>query len=212
MTVTLELEIRKERKKSGARKLRRAGYTPGVIYGAHEETLPVKVPTQVLQKFLRELHGEQVVLELKIDGKTLQGLVQDVQRDPVTGEPIHVDFLVLHAGEAVEVTVPLVLVGEAPGVKMGGILEHLLHEVDVRALPAHLPPHIEVDVSGLGLGDVLRVKELRVPEGVEILEDPEEPIVVISVPRGVEEAPEAEEGGEAEEGQAGPEGGSAESE
>ena len=152
------------------------------------------------------------MLELKIDGKTLQGLVQDVQRDPVTGEPIHVDFLVLHAGEAVEVTVPLVLVGEAPGVKMGGILEHLLHEVDVRALPAHLPPHIEVDVSGLGLGDVLRVKELRVPEGVEILEDPEEPIVVISVPRGVEEAPEAEEGGEAEEGQAGPEGGSAESE
>ena len=193
-TKTLDLELRTVRKKGGARKLRRAGKIPGIVYGAGEENVMVQVERKVIEKLVRELHGEVVILDLNIGGQVRQGFIKDVQFHPVTGEVLHVDFQIVHAGEEVEVTVPVVVVGEAPGVKAGGTLEVLLHEMDIRAPADRIPPHIEVDVSTLGLGDVLHVRDLTPPEGIALLEDPDEPVVVIHAPRV--EAAEAEEGAE----------------
>lgn len=208
-TTTLNLEVRTARKKGGARKLRRAGKIPGIVYGAGEDNILVQVDRKVMEKLVRELHGEVVVLDLSIGGNVRKGFVKDIQFHPVTGEILHVDFQIVHAGEEVEVTVPVVLVGEAPGVKAGGVLEHLLHEVDLRAPADRIPPHIEVDVSSLGLGDVLYVRDIPVPEDVTLLEDPDEPVVVIHAPRaeaveeeGVEGAPGASPAGEKGTGEA----------
>ncbi len=206
-TRTLNLELRTARKKGGARKLRRAGKVPGIVYGAGEENVMVQVDRKDVEKLVRELHGEVVILDLNIDGQVRQGLIKDVQFHPVTGDVLHVDFQIVHAGEEVEVTVPVVVVGEAPGVKAGGTLELLLHEMDIRAPADRIPPHIEVDVSTLGLGDVLHVRDLSPPEGTVFLEDPDEPVVAIHAPRaaaeeaGEEEVPEAGagEGGAQEE-------------
>jgi len=194
-TKTLDLEVRTVRKKGGARKLRRAGKIPGIVYGAGEENVMVQVDRKVMEKLVRELHGEVVILDLNIGGQVRQGFIKDVQFHPVTGEVLHVDFQIVHAGEELEVTVPVVVVGEAPGVKAGGTLEVLLHEMDIRAPADRIPPHIEVDVSALELGDVLYVRDIPQPEGVKILEDPNEPVVVIHAPRveaaGEGEGPEA---------------------
>lgn len=192
-TQTLDLEIRTARKKGGARKLRQMGKIPGIVYGAGEENVLVQVDRKVMEKLARELHGEVVVLDLNIGGKVRKGFIKDVQFHPVTGDILHVDFQIVHAGEEVEVTVPVVIVGEAPGVKAGGVLEHLLHEVDIRAPADRIPPHIEVDVSRMEIGDVLHVRDIPVPEGVTLLEDPDEPVVVIHAPRAAaEEVPEEE--------------------
>ncbi len=197
-TKSVNLEVRTLRKKGGSRKLRRQGLIPGIVYGAGEEPRMVQVDRKEMEKILRELHGEVVILELNIGGERKPGLIKDVQYHPVTGEVLHVDFQIVHAGEEVEVTVPVVVVGEAPGVKAGGLLEVLLHEVDLRVPADRIPPHLEVDVSGLGLGDVLHIRDLTPPEGAVFLEDPDEPVVAVHAPRG-----EAEEG----EGEGAPEGG-----
>ncbi len=205
-TRTLNLELRTARKKGGARKLRRAGKVPGIVYGAGEENVMVQVDRRDVEKLVRELHGEVVILDLNIGGQVRQGFIKDVQFHPVTGDVLHVDFQIVHAGEEVEVTVPVVVVGEAPGVKAGGTLELLLHEMDIRAPADRIPPHIEVDVSTLGIGDVLHVRDLSPPEGTMFLEDPDEPVVAIHAPRAAaeeaeEEVPEAGagEGGAQEE-------------
>ncbi len=198
---TLDLELRTARKKGGARKLRRAGKIPGIVYGAGERNVMVQVDRKVIEKLVRELHGEVVVLDLNIGGEVRQGFLKDVQFHPVTGEVLHVDFQIVHAGEEVEVTVPVVVVGEAPGVKAGGTLEVLLHEMDIRAPADRIPPHIEVDVSALGLGDVLHVRDLTPPAGTVFLEDPDEPVVVVHAPRAAEE--ETEEAPEAGTGETG---------
>ncbi len=195
MAYELHAEIRKGTGKSVTRKLRAQGKIPAVMYGAGESTQPLTLDLHEVDTFLKRTRGESVVINLHVNGEVKQVLPKEIQRDPVTGRVIHVDFLILHKGEKVTVEVPIVTVGESVGVKKGGVLEVILRSVEVRATPAQLPAHIEVDVSNLDLGDVVHVRDLPVPEGVEILEDPDEPVVTVLVPRGAEEeeaAPEEE--------------------
>ena len=195
MNFELKLEKRTEKGKSANRKLRREGYLPAVMYGHGEKPQLVKVKRADFDKLFKATKGESVVLQLKLGRSKKLSIIKEVARHPVTGEPLHIDFHILHKGEAVEVAVPVVLVGTPKGIKLCGVLEHILREVTVKAKPSDIPPHVEIDVTELEIGDSIHVKDIKL-EGVEILEDPEETIVTILAPRkAVEEvvAPAAEE-------------------
>ncbi len=194
--------VASKREELGSRpagRLRRAGWIPGIVYGHGVENVPVKIKENELLRVIRATIGETAIVELDIEGEKRLCIVQEVQRHPVTGQVIHVDFMVLPEHETVEVKVPVKLVGEAKGVKRGGVLDFITHELWVKATAQNIPSHIEIDVSELDVGDVVHVRDLK-PEGYEITDDPETPIVSILSKAGVEaaEAEEAEAEGEGE--------------
>jgi large subunit ribosomal protein L25 len=152
---------------------------------------------------LRTDAGTNVLIELSVGRTKHLALAKEVQRNPVRGSFIHVDFLAVQRGETVQVRVPVPLVGESPGVREGGIADQDLHEILVEAEVTAVPDSVQADISGLNIGDVLRVSDLKAPEGATILEDPEASVVSIVAPT-VEEEPTEEE--EAAEGEAAAEG------
>ena len=174
---------------------------PAEAYGAGEKNYHLLVKRKDVEDIIRESHGETVLIELKFDGEKKLAFIQDIQRDKVKGTIIHVDFHIVHEEEKVEVTVPVVVVGqeESPGLKKGGILDIQLHELTVWALPMTVPGHIEIDVSKMDIGDVVYVRDIRI-EGVEFEHDDDEVILSIVAPRAEEEVAEeaAEETEEAE--------------
>lgn len=204
-SVTLKAELRTETGKGAARTLRREGFVPGVIYGHGEETRSCKINAVELEKLLTSIPYESTVIDLKLDGgKTSQVLIREVQIHPFRSQVLHIDFLALHKGEKVRLDVPVHLVGVAPGVKEGGVIEHLRHEVEVRTLPSNIPESLKVDISHLMVGDQVTVADLVVPEDVEILEDRSAAIAQV-VPPTVHKVEEPEEEevleGEEEEGE-----------
>lgn len=194
--VELSAVRRTERRKGAAKRLRRAGLIPAVVYGEGDPLL-LSVSPKALQAALGA--GENVIinLQVKTDGgvETRKVLVKELQTDPVRGFPLHADFLGISMTRVIAVKVPVELVGVPVGVSAkGGILEHALWELEVKCLPAAIPERITLDVSGLDLGDARHVKDLKVPEGVTVEADPEQVVAMVSVPRvEVEEvvAPEA---------------------
>ena len=202
MEYILTAKPREKKGKEHAKKLRRDGWVPAIMYGKGEANTMLMVEAHAFETFFRKSHGENVILTLKIEGdKDKKVIVKDVQRDPVYGKLEHIDFQIVHEGEKIVASVPLVLVGTPKGVKEGGVLEQNLKEVQVRAVPSKLPPHIEFNIESLGIGDMIKVEDIKI-EDVEVLEDPEEIICVIHHGRkeevtpeeGTEEAPEQEEG------------------
>ncbi len=196
--LTLEVEVRRERGKSAVRKLRRAARVPGVLYGRGIEPLAVAVDARVLEAALQRLAGANVLLDVVIRGngpaRTELAMLQDVQRDVLTRRILHVDLHRISLTEKVYTRLPVRLKGEAPGVREGGILEFLRHEVEVAGLPTDLPDHLELDVSQLTLGASLHVRDLKVPPRVTVLTPPEETLVTVLAPAvAPEEAPAAAE-------------------
>ncbi len=191
MPFVLKVENRDEKGKSLARKLRKEGYLPAVAYGKGEDTIPLKIPIQRFMDMMKETHGEKTVIHLQLGRSKKWAVLKEVMYHPVTGTILHADFLLLHKGETVTISVPVILEGEPKGTKLGGVLEQITREIEVRATPAHLPPHISVDVSELGLGDSLFVKDIKI-ENVEILENPDTPIATVLIPRRVEVKEEEE--------------------
>jgi large subunit ribosomal protein L25 len=141
-----------------------------------------------------------VLLDIEVDGRTTLALTRELQRDPVRGTLLHADFVKVDRTQAIEVEVPVHLVGESPGAKEGGVLEHPLFVVQLRCLPTDVPEAIEADISGLAIGDSLRVSELPVSDEYEILTDPETVVASVAQPISEEEleAMEAEAGIEQE--------------
>ncbi len=187
-------------------RLRREGWIPAVVYGPGEDAMSIKVPTVEIETMLRQVGGEKLLIDMKIGKHTKLVTLQEVQRDPVSGKIIHADFLVLHKGQEVELDVPVVVSGTAPGVKKGGVLEIITRQITVKAIPKNIPSHIEIDVSEMEMGDVIHVRDLSVPD-VQVVNDPDEPVITILTPRAVaaeaaEEAEEIEEEVEGEEGEA----------
>ncbi|QHI68516.1 50S ribosomal protein L25/general stress protein Ctc [Tichowtungia aerotolerans] len=182
---------------SNARRMRRDGQIPGVVYGDGGEARPVSLPAHEFEQMLHHHAGEQMMVEIELDGKTESVLLKDVQHDPLSGNVIHVDFLEVALNKKIKVQVPVEPVGEAEGVKsQGGILDHSLYSLDVECLPADILEKIEVDVSALKIGDVMTVKDISIDTSkYTILAD--EDIVVTSVlaPRLAAET-EGEEGAE----------------
>jgi large subunit ribosomal protein L25 len=180
--------------KGAARTLRRTGLVPAIVYGHGEETRACSVNRKELERVITTRGYESTLIELKLDdGKSQNVLIREVQIHPYRPEVLHVDFLAVHKGEKVKLEVAVRLLGEAPGVKEGGIMEHLRHEVEIRCIPSKIPEALEFDISELGIGDGVTVGDLTVLEDVEILTDSTATIASI-VPPTVHKVEEPVEG------------------
>jgi large subunit ribosomal protein L25 len=190
----LKLEPRSERGSRANRRLRRTGLVPGVIYGIGGDSVSFKVDARRLRAVLAEGHA---LFDIEVDGGSPQPvIVKDEQRDPVRGRVYHLDLLKVRLDEKIQSTVALELEGteEAPGVKEGGVLEHVTRELTIEALPTDIPDQIVADVSGMGIAETLMLSSVEAPEGVEIVGDLEEIVVAtITAPSEVVEEEEIEE-------------------
>jgi len=189
---TLDVEDRSERGTRAAKRLRREGYVPGVVYGGKDgECTSFKVNWRDLRTVL----AGSALIDLKVGGKTRPVIVKDQQRHPVRDELLHIDLLEVRLDEKIETQVSVHLEGaeEAPGIKEGGVLEHITHQLNIEALPTDIPEAIVVDVSGLEIAATMHLSEISPPQGVTFLDDPEDTILAtVVVPTEVEE-PEIEE-------------------
>lgn len=174
----LILEV-KIRNKKGNQTLRKEGWMPAVFYGKKEPATAIAVDSVAFGKVLKEA-GESSVVILETESGQKQALIKDVQFDPVTDTPRHADFYVFEKGHKLEVDVPLVFEGVSPAVKeLGGILVKVLHELKIRAMPKDLPHEIKIDISTLkDFESQILAKDIKLPEGVELLEGPEEVIAL----------------------------------
>jgi large subunit ribosomal protein L25 len=200
----LAAQRRAETGKGAARRARAAGRVPAVLYGHGMDPVHLSVDAREFSHALRTDAGTNVLIELSVGRTKHLALAKEVQRNPVRGSFIHVDFLAVQRGETVQVRVPVPLVGESPGVREGGIADQDLHEILVEAEVTAVPDSVQADISGLNIGDVLRVSDLKAPEGATILDDPEASVVSIVAPTVEEEEPTEEE--EEAEGEAAAEG------
>jgi large subunit ribosomal protein L25 len=159
--------------------IRRAGSIPGVVYGAHHEATPVAVSSTAFGKILKEA-GEATIVSLTGLGNPLPTLIHDVDLDPITNVPRHVDFYAVTKGQMVEVAVPLIFVGESPAVEHGANLVKVMHEVEVEADPMSLPHNIEIDISTLvSLGDKIHASDIVLPKNIKLVTPSEEVVALV---------------------------------
>jgi large subunit ribosomal protein L25 len=203
--IELQVGLRDGHGKGAARKLRVAGEVPAVLYGRGAEPVALRVNRLSLDKVVQR--SANALLDLKgtqsVEGKIV--LLKAVQRDPVRRVLIHADFLVVDPKRAIEVSVPLHFIGKPKGLEEGGVLEPLLRELEIRVLPLSIPDSIDVDVSALLVGQSIHVRDIRLPEGAELMTDPEQSVVHVIIPRMEIEpvaAPEPVEGEVPAEGEA----------
>jgi large subunit ribosomal protein L25 len=216
-TTKLSIDGRVAGSSREARRLRREGRVPGVLYGGGEEPRAFVVDERELR---HALAARGAVVELHVDGKTTPAVLKDTQVHPVRGHTLHVDFLRVDLRQAITAIVGLEFVGgdEAPGVKEGGVLEHVTREVNIEALPTDIPEAIQVDVSEMQINNTLTLSAVRPPGGVTLLDDLEETVVATLTPPTIdavaeeealeeetERVGEREEAAEGEEGEAGEE-------
>jgi large subunit ribosomal protein L25 len=200
MTITksLKASTREAGGKGAARKLRRAGRVPAVLYGKDMESVALSLDAMEVEHLFQAISVENTIVELEIDGEggSHQTLVREIQSHPYRYQLVHVDFLRIQSDVAVDVEVPVELIGTPVGVKLhGGVLEQVVHELPVRCLPSLIPELIEVDVSGLEIEDSLHLSDIQLPEGVEPTIDLDRTLCLVSAPRAAMEE-EAEEGAE----------------
>jgi large subunit ribosomal protein L25 len=181
-SATLSASPRSGTGKGVARTLRQSGQIPGVIYGHARQAQSLALNAREFDRLLEHVTASTVI-ELTVDGKTSRTLIREIQRHPFKREVLHVDFQELVAGEKVTVEVPIVYVGTPQGVRDGGILDQIKHELTVEADPTLLPEHFEVDVSALTIGHALYVRDVRMPEGVAVQDDPDSPVALVAAPR-----------------------------
>jgi len=202
--VLLHAQSRTPEGKGAARKLRASGLIPSVAYGHGLEAKALVVDEKTLRDALRRHHGSNVLLDLKVDGEApgnLAAIIKALQVDPVTQEVLAVDFQWVSLEEHVTVSVAVRLVGTAPGAVEGGAVDQMLHEVEITCLPLQMPEELTVDISGLGIHDLLHVSDIAAAEGVEVLTPAEEPVVTVRPPVSAAAlAPETAEGEEGAEG------------
>ncbi|WP_038057698.1 50S ribosomal protein L25/general stress protein Ctc [Thermodesulfobacterium hydrogeniphilum] len=194
--VTLSAIKREKTGKEVAKKLRKQGLIPAIIYGPDFDPLPIAVKFNELESILHKYKGETLLFSLEFtNGQTskVQAILKEYQIHPVTDKIIHLDFVAIKEGETISLDIPLEFIGRPVGITRGGLLEILMHDLTIECLPANIPDKIRVDISNLDVGDVLHVKDIKVPEGVKVLDDPEETVVTIVAERGGGEAEEETE-------------------
>ncbi|HEY9516782.1 MAG TPA: 50S ribosomal protein L25 [Gemmatimonadaceae bacterium] len=183
-TANLSAKKRTESGKGAARKLRGAQQVPGIIYGHNREPQMLALDWRELDMMLERISPETTVIELDIDGTPSRTLIREIQRHPFKRQILHIDFLELVAGERVTVKLPLVFVGVPLGVRLsGGMLDPILREITVDVDPADMPNHIDVDVTELDVNGSLHVSDLKLPEGLEVQDEPDSPVCVVAPPR-----------------------------
>lgn len=176
----LTLPVLKRDKDAATRSdLRKTGMIPAVVYGAHYASTPIAIDAKAFAKVLREA-GEATIVSLSGVGAAIPTLIREVNLDPLTSQPRHVDFYAVTKGEKVEVAIPLAFVGESAAVEAGANLVKVLHEIEVEADPMNLPHTIEVDLSLLKVvDDQIHAKDLVLPAGVELVTEPEDVVVLV---------------------------------
>ena len=187
---TLKALRRDEVGKGVARKMRQAGQTPAVIYGGDEAPVHLALDTQEADYLFRRISVENTIVDLEVEGEkgSVQTLVREIQTHPWKATVLHVDFLRIQKGVAVDVEIPLNLVGTPEGVRLeGGSLEQIIHEIPIRCIPSKIPEVIEVDVSGMEVGDVLHVSDVSFDEDIEVTIAQERTICSVAAPKAEEE-------------------------
>ena len=182
-----------------SRRLRRRGLVPGILYG-RERPVAITIPERDLRAALTTGGGLNAVLDVVVDdagGKVHPSVLKEYQRDLVRGIITHVDLQEVRLDRPIHATVPVSLIGESVGVKEGGVLSQVTTEVNVEALPMEVPEHLDLDISGLGIGDSARLDSLHVPDGVTLLDDPDTVLASVTHATRVEE-PELEAPAEGE--------------
>ena len=221
--VKLEVQERDSRGTRESRRLRKQGLIPGVLYGRGKDPHAFCVHERELRRVLTGDAGLHAILDVTLNGQTTTrpAILKQYQQDPVKGTLTHIDLQEVRLDEAIQARVVVELIGEPVGVTEGGVLSQVNREITVEALPLEIPEHLDLDVTGMAIGDTLRLVDLPVQEGVKFLDDPEETVLAtVTMPtRFVEPEPEEVEGEEAElaegevpEGEEAPEGEAAEGE
>jgi large subunit ribosomal protein L25 len=195
MAEVLQVKVRDEAGSNAVKRVRRAGNVPAVLYGHREANVSLSVPSDQLHAAIR--HGAKMV-ELQGDISDT-ALIREVQWDALGHSVLHIDLTRVSATEKVRVTIPVELRGEAPGVRQGGMIEHMVHEVDIECPAASLPERIEVNINALQVGDSIKLGDLKLPEGVVLLGDEDDMVVhCVAVTELSEEEEAAAEAGEPE--------------
>ena len=188
--VDLQAREREGRGKNDARRLRAAGFIPAVLYDENNVAgggTVLAVPDRTVDYTLTHL-GDNALYDITLGSGTSTARVVDVQRDPVSGRLVHVDFIPVNMTERIEVTVPLRVEGEAPGAtEEGGVLQQVAYELQVESLPGDIPQEITVNVSNLQMGDHLTLGEITLPDGVSLVSEPEETAVTVVAPTEITE-------------------------
>jgi large subunit ribosomal protein L25 len=207
-TIQLDSKKRTMTGKGSARKLRSAGRLPVILYGPETSPIMLSLDYKQLQKILRGKSAENIIFDLKIDSnganQSLRVMIKEIQKDPVTRDYLHVDFYEISMEKELEVDIPVYLVNTPIGVSEGGILEHIRRELKISCMPKNLVDKIEIDVSGLAIGQSLHIEDITLPPGLKSIEDRDFTIATVVAPTIEEEVEEEgeeeveEEGEEAE--------------
>ncbi len=205
--IVVEVERRSETGKNACRRMRAQGMVPGVVYGLDSDPFPVAVSPRRIGQVLREETGRNTIFKLQLANDSAQQrsvMLKELQRDPITEDLLHVDFVRLDLTQSIQVQVPIELVGTPVGVQLeGGILDHIHRSVLIECLPSDIPDNVQVDVSGVHNNQNVSVGDLQESDKYKIMETPDTIIAVVSAPK--EEAVEETEGEEAAEGAEAPE-------
>jgi large subunit ribosomal protein L25 len=198
--------IRDKTGKSSVKKLKSKGLIPAVVYGHNFTALPISIDLSEINNIFKPgLHksGDYQLFNLLIDGKSDNDkttvMIKDIQKHPLTERIVHIDFFAVKMDEKVIANVQVRLTGKPQGVKLGGILRQILREIEVKSLPADIPPHFEIDVSELQIGESLHVKDLKIPENIQIQIAPDAPVVAVLAPIVQDEGKPEEAAAEIEE-------------
>ena len=191
MRLTLEINKREKAGKEVARKLRKEGKIPGVVYGSGEP-IKVWVDEKKFNEVINKMRDKLLLVDLRIGSEKFPSIIKVMQRDTINDRFVHIDFLHIEKGKEINVDVPLVLKGEPIGLKKGGILDHHIYKISVKGTLSNIPHFINVDISYLDLGETLFVKDLNVKK-VEVITHLDTPIVSILTPRIAEEKEVVEE-------------------
>ena len=197
--VRLEVRERERRGSADARRLRRNGVIPGVLYGRGRPPRAVCVPERELRRVLSGPGGLHTILDIVLEGQTATrpSILKTFEQDPLHGKVTHVDFQEVRLDQPIQAQVAVVLVGDPVGATEGGVLSQVTREINVEALPLEIPEHLDLDVSGMHIGDALRVADLPAREGLTYLDDPEETVLAtVTQPTRIEEPEEVVEEGE----------------
>lgn len=194
MSFKIKVEKREIFGKNASGRLRREGMIPAILYGGGSSNVPLTLKKQDVFMILRSDTGENTVFQVSFDSEIRDVMIKELQRDPVTDEILHADFVHIAMDKAIRVSVPLVSVGEAVGVKTeGGFVDFITRELEVECLPKNIPEHIEIDISGLHLRHSLKAEDITLPEGVKLITSSDTILVLIEAPLKEEEIEVEEE-------------------
>lgn len=200
MNIKINAEKRNLGKRSNLTELRKKGFIPGIIYGDGQEGIKIAFNTRDYTREYKKSIGEVAFFDITVDGKTYKTFIKEKQIHPLTREIVHIDFIELHKGKSITIDIPINFDGEAPGIKEGGILEIIHRKIQITCLPKDIPDEIKIDISGLNIGDSIRVADIDLSEDIVVDLSGNITIVTLSLPKIVEEPEEEEEKLEGEEG------------